>query len=431
MNSTIINIIIAFVICTIGGYIILRYFFKDSILFKIGLLWIISLVFVMMNTALTSKFRDIYPIYISLPLGMAATVYLISIVARHIRGPLTNSINSLHMLSRGNLDIDIKRANEQRKDELATIENSIFNLSTTLKGLISKIKESSDNLNASSQHLNKSSQILAQGSSEQASTTEEISSTIEEINAAIKHNNENSQVSIDIAETATTDLAKLLEISAKNHKSVKEISEKIGIINDIAFQTNILALNAAVEASHAGESGKGFAVVAQEVRKLAEKSKSAADSINSLSMASLAISNQTNESLKRLVPEIERTVGFLKEITNAHNEQNIGIRQLNNAIQQLNQVTLQNSSTAEGLATNSLELTNNATDLAKSIEAFWFTAVPKVEEKKPVVQQTVKKEEIPIVAKPKPIAVPETKPVKGTTINLDFKDIDDNEFEKF
>jgi methyl-accepting chemotaxis protein len=446
MNPTIINVIISLVIGMIIGVAVLRYFFKDSILFKIGLYWVTSLLIVMTNTAIASKFHDEYPLYISLPIGIAITVYLIYLTARTIKGPLANAINNLHTLSLGDLKVETKKTDESQKDELALIENSVSNLSNILNDVISKVKASSDQLNISSQHLNNSSQLLAQGSSEQASTTEELSSTIEEINSNIRQNAENSKVSVEIAESATIDLTQLLRISEKNHQSVNEIAQKIGVINDIAFQTNILALNAAVEASHAGESGKGFAVVASEVKKLAEKSKSAADSINALSLSSLDISKQTNELLKKLVPEIDKTVGFLRQITSANSEQNIGINQLNNAIQQLNQVTQQNAVSAEELAASSIELTNNAEDMAKSIEYFKIKGNDsKVSENLTAKPITKLAPEPKIKLKPEPekIIKPdlkqspkvkdfnEPKTSKGAFIDLKSNELNEDEFEKF
>ena len=433
MNSTIINLIIAIIVGLIGGYFALRYFFKESILFKIGMYWLICVVLIMIFTALTVKYRESFPAYVAIPIGLGTFISLISLTARTIRNPMSNSVKNLQSLSEGKLDIERRITDNLSDDELSLIEKSVNQLSDTLKKVITNVIESSDNLNRSSKNLSENSAQLSQGSSEQASTTEEISSTVEEINSNIRQNAENSKTSVEIAESATADLSQLLSISEKNHQSVNEIAQKITIINDIAFQTNILALNAAVEAARAGESGKGFAVVATEVRKLAEHSKSAADSINALSQSSLNISSQTNELLKRLVPEIERTVGFLKAITVANNEQHGGINQLNNAIQQLNNVTQQNAAAADELAASSLELTNYALDLAKSIEYFRFSKAPKTKIQKPVsiVKNTEKKTEAPVAPKNKPLPVIEKKPGKGTTIDLGMKDLDDSEFEKF
>lgn len=447
MDSPIINLIVSLIVGSIVGTMMLRYFFKDSILFRIGIYWLISIFGIMAVTSITSHYKAFFPIYIALPLGIALTAYMLYLTYKTIKGPFADALNNLHTLAQGNLEIDVKKNSDLQKDELSMLENSVYSLSKTLQDVISKVRLNSDQLNTSSQHLSNSSQMLSQGSSEQASTSEEISSTIEQINATIKQNAENSKESVEIAEAATIDLAQLLRSSEKNHQSVNEIAQKINIINDIAFQTNILALNAAVEASHAGESGRGFAVVASEVRKLAEKSKSAADSINALSQSSLEISKQTNGLLKKLVPEIDKTVGFLRQITSANNEQNLGIAQLNNAIQQLNQVTQQNAASAEELAASSMELTNNATDLAKSIEYF---KIGKTGSKilKDTPYKSVKKAEPEITLKPELLtktnidldldSKSKTKDIKesksskgGAFIDLKGFEPDNDEFEKF
>jgi len=162
-------------------------------------------------------------------------------------------------------------------------------------------------------------------------------------------------------------------------ESMKKIAEKITIIGDIAFQTNILALNAAVEAARAGEHGRGFAVVASEVRKLAEHSKVAADQINDLSAQGVKISESAAEELNIIAPKITTTSRLVQEITTASIEQNTGADQINCALQRLNEVTQQNAVASDQLANSSVELANEAERL-KSIIAFFH-----LESKKQVV----------------------------------------------
>ena len=146
---------------------------------------------------------------------------------------------------------------------------------------------------------------------------------------------------------------------------MKEIANKISIIEEIARQTNLLALNAAIEAARAGEHGKGFAVVAAEVRKLAERSQKAAGEINQLSSTTLRVSEKSGEMLDKLVPDIQRTAELVQEITAASKEQDTGAEQINKALQQLEQVIQQNASAAEEMASTTEELTGQSEQLVE------------------------------------------------------------------
>ena len=151
---------------------------------------------------------------------------------------------------------------------------------------------------------------------------------------------------------------------------MKEIANKISIIEEIARQTNLLALNAAIEAARAGEHGKGFAVVAAEVRKLAERSQKAAGEINQLSATTLKVSEKSGEMLDKLVPDIQRTAELVQEITAASKEQDTGAEQINKALQQLEQVIQQNASASEEMASTTEELTGQSDQLVSALSFF-------------------------------------------------------------
>ncbi|MGC9195928.1 MAG: methyl-accepting chemotaxis protein, partial [Syntrophobacteraceae bacterium] len=154
--------------------------------------------------------------------------------------------------------------------------------------------------------------------------------------------------------------------------AMKDIAGKISIIEEIARQTNLLALNAAIEAARAGEHGKGFAVVASEVRKLAERSQTAAAEINKLSASSVQIAEKAGEMLTRMVPDIQRNADLVQEIAAASNEQSAGAGQINKAIQQLDQVIQQNAAASEEMASTSVELLSQAEQLQNTIAFFKF-----------------------------------------------------------
>ncbi len=258
-------------------------------------------------------------------------------------------------------------------DEIGTrkgLIKEIEKMSNSLNDIIRDINTGASQIASASGEISSSSQEMSQSSNEQASSTEEISATMEEMNANITQNTHNAQQTKEIAVKAANEI----EISSKavlqTVESMKTIADKISIIGEIAFQTNILALNAAVEAARAGESGKGFAVVASEVRDLAKRSKLAADEIDKISAKSVDIAEKSGKMLVSVVPVIQKTANLVKDIVTASMEQKSSVLQVNNSLNQLNLVTQQSAATSESLASNSEELVSQANGLRYIVDLF-------------------------------------------------------------
>jgi len=255
-------------------------------------------------------------------------------------------------------------------DETGIVLRSVNKMSSKINEVIKTIKASSAYLLKSSQQVSSSALQVSSGANEQAASSEEISALIEEMLATIEQNSSHTQTTKNIAINASDKIEESLAASAKTKSAMKDIFDKIDIINEIAFQTNILALNAAVEAARAGQAGKGFAVVAAEVRKLAEKSKLAANEIQTLSSSSLNFAEISEELLKEIVPEVQKTAQLLANVEIANNEQNAGINQIMIAVQELNNVTQQNAATSEELSASATQLADKANGLNKVVEYF-------------------------------------------------------------
>jgi len=240
----------------------------------------------------------------------------------------------------------------------------------SLRDVIGQVQSAIDQVSSGSQALSSSSEELSQGATEQAASAEEASSSIEEMVANIRQNTENAQETEKIAMQGAANAKASGESVGQTVVAMRNIAEKILIIEEIARQTNLLALNAAIEAARAGEQGKGFAVVAAEVRKLAERSQQAAAEINDLSNSSVAVAEQAGQALETLVPNIQRTAELVQEIAAASREQDTGADQIARAIQQLDAVIQQNASSSEEMASTSEELSSQSEQLSQTIEFF-------------------------------------------------------------
>ncbi len=248
-------------------------------------------------------------------------------------------------------------------------------LASMIKGLtevVQNVKETAENVTLGSQELAVSSDQISEGANKQAASAEEASASMEQMTSNIKQNADNAFQTEKIALQSAENAKIGGEAVGKTVYAMKEIANKISIIEEIARQTNLLALNAAIEAARAGEHGKGFAVVASEVRKLAERSQTAAAEINKLSADSVEVAENAGELLNKLVPDISKTAELVQEITAASNEQNAGANQINQAIQQLDLVIQQNAAASEQLSSTANNLTTQAEQL-QNIMGFFNT----------------------------------------------------------
>jgi len=293
------------------------------------------------------------------------------IISRGITQPLAKGVLFAESLAAGDLTATL---DVDQKDEVGILGNALQHMSDKLREVVATVMVGADNILSASTQISSSSQEMSQGSNEQASSTEEVSSSMEQMVANIQQNTDNSQQAEKIALAGAEGIKKGNNATINAVQSMKEIADKVKIIGDIAFQTNILALNAAVEAARAGEHGRGFAVVAAEVRKLAERSRVAADEIDRLTKNGVKEAEDAGKLLAEIVPDIEKTAKLVQEIAAASIEQRSGAEQINNAIQQLNVVVQQNAASSEEMASSSEELNGQAEQLTETVAYFKIDA---------------------------------------------------------
>ncbi|RTL71393.1 MAG: methyl-accepting chemotaxis protein [Hyphomicrobiales bacterium] len=287
--------------------------------------------------------------------------------------PINEGNRVLGLVAAGDLtervEIDCDGDHQRMKD-------AINGLIDNLTGFAVGVGKAADQVTSGSQELSSSSEQVSQGASEQAASAEEASASMEEMAANIKQNADNAAQTEKIARQSSKDAEASGDAVARAVNAMRTIAEKISIVQEIARQTDLLALNAAVEAARAGEHGKGFAVVASEVRKLAERSQTAAAEIGSLSGDTVKVAQEAGDMLVRLVPDIRKTAELVSEISAACREQDIGASQINEAIQQLDKVTQQNASASEQMSATSEELAAQAEELQTSIAFFRVADAP-------------------------------------------------------
>ncbi|MBK8808375.1 MAG: HAMP domain-containing protein [Bacteroidales bacterium] len=284
-----------------------------------------------------------------------------------ITTPLKRGVDFAKEIANGNLKSEFEFTNN---DEIGLLAQSLTEMATKLNDVVLSVANDSAQITQSIKQFKETALHLSEGANQQASSIEEISASVEEMTSAIQQNASNAKQTESITNLSHTEIVSLAGHTQKIIDSNRIVANKIKIINDIAFQTNLLALNAAVEAARAGEQGKGFSVVAAEVRRLAERSKTAADEIIQLTQENLKLAEETGKKMSTILPDIKMAKDLVVEITASSIEQTNGAEQINNAIQHLNNVTQQNASSSDELARNADQLASSATQLNEVIAFF-------------------------------------------------------------
>jgi len=294
-------------------------------------------------------------------------------IGRGIVRPVNAMAAYLAELASGDGDLT-KRMESISRDEIGKMAGSLNSFCEKLEKIIIEVKGGTGAISSASQQVASSSQSLSQGTSEQAASVEETTSSLEEMSASITQNSENSRQMEQVASKGAREAEESGKAVKQTVEAMKSITERIEIINEIAYQTNLLALNAAIEAARAGEHGKGFAVVATEVRKLAERSQTAAKEISALATDSVGVAERSGKLLEELVPSIKKTADLVQEVSSASREQSSGVSQINKAMSQVDLVTQRNAASAEELSSTAEELASQAEALLQLMDFFKTSA---------------------------------------------------------
>ncbi|UQV46481.1 MCP four helix bundle domain-containing protein [Janthinobacterium lividum] len=303
------------------------------------------------------------------------------IITRSITHPINAAVAVAETVASGDLSSHIV---VNSSDETGRLLGALKAMNTSLLGVVAQVRSGTDAISTASSEIAAGNLDLSSRTEEQASSLEETASAMEELTSTVKQNADNARQANQLAKSASevavrggSIVSQVVDTMGTINASSKKIVDIIGVIDGIAFQTNILALNAAVEAARAGEQGRGFAVVATEVRNLAHRSASAAKEIKELIAASVAnvdtgsrLVNEAGQTMGDIVDSIVRVTDIMGEITSATHEQTIGIEQINMAIAQMDEVTQQNAALVEEAAAASQSMQEQAGELAHVVGFF-------------------------------------------------------------
>lgn len=317
------------------------------------------------NDANKSFFQTL--LYTSLALSILMVLTALFVIQYSLIKPFGKIQSHLRNMSKGNLNIVL---DYERKNEATLLMYGMNQLSKSLSKIISIINTNSIDIATTSNLLNQDAIAIKDRSSELATAVEEVSSSLEQMGITISNNSDYATETVNKSKLVVERIKEVGKIAGEELRTMKDVSEKIAVVNEIANQTNMLALNAAVEAARAGDQGKGFSVVAKEIRKLAEKSKSASEEINQLVSNTFDLSSRTNQNLNETIEEIVNSTRLMNMISDMSLEQKAGVEQINIAMRDLNQNSQENNMAANQLSNYANQLTSMSDGLKNVVGSF-------------------------------------------------------------
>jgi methyl-accepting chemotaxis protein len=343
-------------------------------------------------------------------------------ITRSVTRPMREAVQVARTVASGDLSSHIE---VRSSDETGQLLQALKDMNESLQRIVGEVRSGTNTIATASSQIAAGNQDLSARTERQAGSLEETASSMEELNSAVKQNADNARQAYSLAVSASDvamkggmAVSQVVGTMDSINASSKKIADIIGVIDGIAFQTNILALNAAVEAARAGEQGRGFAVVASEVRNLAQRSAAAAkeiktlidDSVDTVEAGSKLV-EQAGATVEEVVASIRRVTDIMGEISAASQEQSAGIAQVNQAIVQMDQVTQQNAALVEEAASAAESLHDQADNLMRAVGVFKLDSahLPIVARMAPLA---AKRSDVPAVLE----STPEPSPVRRVAV---------------